>query len=144
MDTPLTFPSFSLIGMSVYDLDSGPSGDYVEELSITGYAYYITPLRPASGNAISSTIAINEAAGTFTSTAPGSPADNPSDPRSLTDLQASKAVQFFFKPTKGYIDAGFRVGYTGASANPSGRNLLFAGDSAVSRAPIRIAPAPVT
>ena len=144
MDTPLTFPSSSLIGMSVYDLDGGFLGTYTEQLQIKDFLYYTTPLRPASGNVISSSIAINEAAGTFTSTAPGSPADNPSDPRSLTDLQASKAVQFFFKPTKGYIDAGFRVGYTGASANPSGRNLLFAGDSAVSRAPIRIAPAPVT
>ena len=71
MDTPLTFPSSSLIGMSVYDLDTGSSGLYSEQLRIQGYAYYITPLRPASGNVVASTIAINEAAGTFTSTITG-------------------------------------------------------------------------
>ena len=131
MDSALTFPSSSLIGMSVYDLDGGFMGTYTEQLSIQGYAYYITPLRPASGNVVASTIAIDEAAGTFTSTIAGTPADNPSDPQSLTDLQASKAIQFFFKPTKGYIDAGFRVGYIGTSPNAPGRNLLFAGDSAV-------------
>ena len=142
MDTPLTFPSSSLIGMSVFDLDGGFSNMFTEQLNIQGYAYYQAPLRPASGNVVATTLAINEAAGTFTSTAPGSPADNPTDPQQLTDVQASKAVQFFFKPQNGYIDAAFKVTYTGASSNPSGRNLLFAGDSALCLPPPPMPPTP--
>ena len=29
-----------------YDLDTGVDGDYVEELTVPGYAYVKTPLRP--------------------------------------------------------------------------------------------------
>ena len=52
-DTTLILPGSALVGLSVYDFDVGAYGEYVEQLVLgTGWAYYVTPLRPLSGNAI--------------------------------------------------------------------------------------------
>ena len=123
-DTPVVLPSTSMVGLSIFDLDTGPTGEYTESVTASNFAYFVSPLRPSSGNDISTTLAINRATGTFTSTATGSPADNPSDPRSLTDVQASRAVQLFFQPRQGYVDMTFAVTYNGTAANPAGRSLL--------------------
>ena len=141
---PIILPSTSLVGLAVYDLDSGADGEYTERIVARDYAYYASPLRPSSGDELSTTLAIDRATGTFTSTARGTSDDNPTDPQVLTDEQARRGVQLFYRPQLGYVEMTFNVTYHGSDAAPEGRNLLFAGDSAVSRAPIRIAPAPVT
>ena len=69
--------------MSVFDFDSGVNGEYVEQLVVGEYAYYKTPLRASSGNEVGSTLQVDRATGTFTSTALGSPVDNPSVARAL-------------------------------------------------------------
>ena len=77
-----------MVGFSIFDLDTGPSGDYVERVYAQNYAYYVTPLRPSSGNAVTSTLNVDRTAGSFSSTALATP---PSDPLSLTDEQAARA-----------------------------------------------------
>ena len=44
-DTPIVLPSTAFVGLAVYDLDGGPSNEYVESFTSSGYAYYQTPLR---------------------------------------------------------------------------------------------------
>merc|ERR1719440_2350086 len=94
--------------MSVFDFDSGADGEYVEQLRVDSFEYY-KPLRPSSGNDVTSSVLVNEEQGRFVSTAHGTPADNPSDPLSLTDVQASRGVQLFFRPSLGYVNASFIV-----------------------------------
>ena len=65
----------------------------------------------------------------------------PTDAQSLTDEQASKGVQFFFRPQYGYIEATFSVSYNGAGSC-TGRNLMFAGDSALCAPPPPMPPLP--
>ena len=97
--------------MSVYDFDGGASNEYVEELVVGEYAYYKTPLRPASGAAVTSTLLVDKATGTFTSTSSGTSADNPTDPTTLSDDAAGRAMQIFFRPDDGYVDATFKVSF---------------------------------
>ena len=52
---------------------------------------------------IARTIATNVREHIFTSEAADAP--NPSDPTELTDEQAARAIQFFFRPTQGFIGA---------------------------------------
>ena len=63
--------------MSVYDLDGGPNNDYVERVVFSDksdYAYYVTPLKPASGNPnLESTIEVSEDGTTFSSSRAGDP-----------------------------------------------------------------------
>ena len=151
MNLPISFPSNQLYGMSVYDFDSGVAGEYVEQLTVRDYEYFVAPLRPASGKPVRSTIAVDPTRTVFTSTALGTPFDNPSDPTALTDKQAGNAIQFFFRGGKGAVDATFRVTYAGVDfrgrrlqqglAPLGGRNLLFAGDSALCAPPPPLPPA---
>ena len=62
---------FTMVTMTVFDFDTGPNGDYVERFIAPGYAYYRTPLRAASGNEVASTLLVDRATHTFTSTALG-------------------------------------------------------------------------
>ena len=135
MDAPLVLPASAMVGMAIYDFDNGANGEYAEQLVAGGYEYFQTPLRPTSGNAIASTIAVDRATGTFSSMASGTSDNNPSDPLALTDEQAANAVQLFFRPRNGYVDASFAVLYTGSEPAPAGRNLLFAGDSSLCSRP---------
>ena len=132
----------AMVSMSVFDFDSGAHGEYVEQLKVGEYEYW-KPLRPSSGNEVTSTLLVSERTdstpGVFTSTAAGTPADNPSDPTAVSDVAASRAVQFFFRPQQGYIDATFSV--MSSSGSPTGRNLLFAGDSALCAPPPPAPPA---
>lgn len=89
------------------------------------YAYYKTPLRPESGNAVSSSVSVDLTTRTFTATAIGTPDDNPTDPLKLTDAQAANGAQFFFYSANGYVEAKYSVESTDPAC--TGRNLLFAG-----------------
>ena len=136
----MTLPGGAMVSMTVYDFDTGPNDDYEEILTVPEYAYYKTPLRPESGNVVNSTIAVDTATKTFTSTAAGDSSGNPTDPMSLTDEQASRGVTFFFKSDDGEVEATFKV--TSTTAGCTGRNLLFAGDAAMCTPPPPMPPQP--
>lgn len=139
----LVLPSAALASMTVYDLDTDASGTYLEQLTVPGYEYFRTPLRPSSGNIIQSTIFVNHALRMFTGTGVGQlpdTADMPTSPQALSDDEASKGVQFFFRPQYGYIDVTFTVVYSGYGSG-TGRSLLFAGDSALCPSPPPLPPA---
>lgn len=141
MDTTTPFPPGSLVSFAVYDLDQGPNGDYTEQVIIAGYEYFKTPLRPASGNDVFSQIAVDRIAGTFTSTMPGTAADEPSDLDLLTDEQAARGVAFFFASSDGFIDARFCIAYSG-TGTPEGANILFGGSSSLCAPPPPMPPTP--
>ena len=62
MDASTGFPSGSLVAFSVYDLNEGPDGDVHKRITISGYEYFKTPLRPVSERSIESSVEVNEAA----------------------------------------------------------------------------------
>ena len=134
---PLVLSSAGLIGITLYDLDKGSDGsggELIEQATLESFRYFRTPLRPSSGNSVSSTLA-QTGTETFRATATGSTADNPTSPTVLSDLQASRGIQFFFQPADGYIEGTFEVLHTGVGACTGGRNFLFAGDSALCTPP---------
>ena len=136
MNAPLQLTNEGLLGMTVYDLDRGAPSiggfPYTESFTTTNFVYFKTPLRPSSNNAVPQTVAVNyPASNTVTFSATASDAPNPSDPTVLSDAQAERGVQLFYRPSVGYVDGTFAVtGPTGTS-----RNLLFAGDSALCNPP---------
>ena len=137
MNSPLSLPQGSLVTVSVLDFDTGERGDYLEQLTVPTYAYFKTPLRPVSDNAIRSTVYVNERTRTFTSTAPSSNERNGViNLNRLLDSEASRGVQFFFEAEQGYIDATFRVSPSGGwDCTGTGRDLLFSGDSSLCAPP---------
>jgi len=126
MNETVTFPSDAYITVSVFDLDSGVGCSAVEQLTVPEYEYAVTPLRPSSGNTVTSSLYENKAAHSLTSTscAVGTP---PTDPLNLTDDQASKGVQIFVPPDDAIIDATYSI--TSSSSSCTGGTLLFAGES---------------
>ena len=88
MNVAFVLPQTALVGMSVFDLDGGPSNEYTESVTASNYAYYVTPLRAASGAQLNTTVDVDRRGGIFTSTAIGTSIDNPSDPNNLTIEQA--------------------------------------------------------
>ena len=143
MAASLPLPSDELISMTVYDFDGGDRGEYLETLTFTEYIHFKTPLRAASDVKVNSTIIVDVPAGTFTSSATGTHADNPTDPSWLTDNQASKGVQFFIAPMDGHVDATMTISYSGNNTSMAiGRNLLFAGDSGLCAPPPPVPPLP--
>ena len=38
--------------MTIFDFDTGPTGEYIESFSAPGYAYYRTPLRAEEGEGL--------------------------------------------------------------------------------------------
>ena len=140
LNTNLALPIDTLVTMTVYDFDTGPAGDYVEEFTAPGIAYYRAPLQPASGDEIGSTIRVSQDGSTFTSTAVGDSSDNPTDPRSLTNAQAANGVQLFYRASQGFIEGTYAV--RSQTAGCTGRNLLFAGDSSLCTPPPPMPPPP--
>ena len=94
----VVLPPEAMVSMTVYDFDTGPNFDYLEQLKVPEYAYYVKPLRPASGDEVISKVFANEDTRTFTGSRAGMAADNPTDPQQLTNEQAEKGIQFFFRP----------------------------------------------
>ena len=139
MDVDTAFPPGSLVGFSVYDLNTGPDGECAESLTIDGYDYVKTPLRPSSGNTVYTTVRIDDDGRTFTGTVPGLPGDKPSDPNSLSDSQAISGVQFFFSSSNGYIEATFATA-CGSGASQLGAEILFAGQSSLCAPPPPLPP----
>ena len=135
------FPGGSLVGFSVYDLNTGTDGKCTEKLSITGYDYYKAPMRPASGDAVFSTVDVDTSVSpsTFTGTMPQS--TPPTDPTSLTDMQANSGVQFFYRSNVGYIDATFTITCSNGASTTGGADMLFGGDSELCPSPPPAPPA---
>ena len=132
-------PSDAMVSMTVYDFDTGQNGTYLEQLTVPRYEYYTKPLRPASGRDVQSSVFANADAHMFTGTARGNVEDAPTSPTELSDAQAERGVQFFFRPEFGFVDATFTVKSTGGG-QCSGSNLLFAGDSALCAPPPPLPP----
>ena len=76
------------MSFSVYDLNTGPGGECTEELILSDYDYYKTPLRPVSDNPISSSITFDSATDTFKGTLPS--LSLPTDPNSLATAKPVK------------------------------------------------------
>ena len=55
MGSKIVLPREALVSMTVYDFDTGPSGDYVEQLTVPTYEYFVTPTARRQGD-ISSTV----------------------------------------------------------------------------------------
>jgi hypothetical protein len=134
----VVLPSTALVGVSIFDLDRGPSDECTEKVTARDYAYYASPLRPAT----TSSLDIDKNAGTFTAGASGTADDHPSDPKNLTEAQAEKSVQIFYRPEQGFVEMDFDIDCTGDW--PDGRNMLFAGDAAVCAPPPPMPPMPPT
>ena len=142
----LILPSEALVTITVFDFDRGPNGEYDEVLYFPFLDYERTPLRPTSDSLLTPQVLVQRNVvvdndGRFTATANGDTTDNPTDPFTLSNDQAAKGVQIFFKATQGYVDATFTV--TSSLVGCTGRNLLFAGDSALCAPPPPPAPPPV-
>ena len=103
----------NLLAITAHDLDR--SSTLVEKLEVDDFAYTKTPLRPISDNPISSTLTEvrNGTSTTFTATATEVTGDDPTDPKVLTDLQAAKGVEVFFRPTRGFAETTLSVDFVG-------------------------------
>ena len=75
-------PGEALVTLSEHSHRTGRHA--YEQLTAPDYEYYKTPLRPTSGDAIESTVFVNEPTRTFTSTGRGDSSNNPVDPTVLT------------------------------------------------------------
>ena len=139
INTNTNFPPGSLVGFSVYDLNTGPGGECAEKLTISGYDYYKTPLRPESDNPISSSITFDSATDTFAGTLPG--LTTPTDPNSLSDADASQGIQFFYSSSNGFIDATIEIDCVNNPTQTSA-DILFAGSSSLCAPPPPMPPAP--
>ena len=62
VDDTIILPPTALVGMSVFDLDRDAASGCTEKLTASGYEYFKTPLRPAAGTGLQSTLIINTTA----------------------------------------------------------------------------------
>ena len=130
MNKTLLLPPGALLALTAFALDTGAQGDQYEQLTIPEYAYFRTPLRAASGNALTSQVFANTKTRTFTGL---SASTSELTSLELTDEQAVQGVQFFIAPENGYVDWSYHV----SSSSPScvGSHVVFAGDSALCAPP---------
>jgi len=118
-DTPVVVPEFH---MGIFDLDGTPSG--YETAASKGYKGYVTDIAP--------TLEVSRLPdGRTKFTAQPNKAGevpNPTDPMTLTPRQRATSVMFFYKDVSSFdLTFGFEFG----RPNTGGRNLFFAGESAL-------------
>ena len=128
----------NLLSITLHTLDR--TADLVERVEVDNVAYFKTTLRPASNNDFSSTLVLSQtgAITSFTATALGS--SFPTSPTVLTDVQAANGVEFFFRPTRGYVEALCAVDYVGAGSCTGGRTFVFGSDAALCTPPPPLSP----
>eukprot|EP00966_Prymnesium_polylepis_P077597 1797756-Prymnesium_polylepis.1 len=97
MDADFPLPPTALVSFGVFDIDGGPEGTYLETVKLDEYRYYKYPRYET----VATTLAFDPDTREFSGSAPGSSSDHPTDPKNLTDFQASRAVQFFIAPADG-------------------------------------------
>ena len=103
----------NFLAITAYDLDRSPT--LVERLEVDNFAYSKTPLRPISDNPITSTLTEVQSGTSkvFIATAADVTGNEPTDPKVLTDLQAAKGVEVFFRPTRGFAETTLSVDFVG-------------------------------
>ena len=138
-DEPTILVPGSLAALTVYGLNSGSHNDLTKSVNPLGYAYYVKPLRAASGNDVTSTISVDVESGAFTSTVARADTSTPASRLELTDEEAADGVSFFYRMQRGYIEAsvGLQCGATESSST-----LLFAGDGNLCPSPPPSMPIP--
>ena len=146
-EDPIILPRGAMVAVGIFGLDGGLHNEYVKSVSASRYAYSVTPLKTASGTKVPSTLTISRgtsSAGggaTFSSTV-GSAGSSMVDPAAITDEQAARAVQLFYQPEFGYVDATFTNEYRGSSNQCSGQDFYVSGDSEVCVSPPPASPSP--
>ena len=78
--------------MTVYDIDGGD--DYIESLAVTNVAYDRSPLRPSSGDSVTSRVLTStDPSGRRVYTSTPGDVPNPVEPTELTNDQAERGVR---------------------------------------------------
>lgn len=119
-NTPL---QVSEVHMAMFDLD-GAVGPFsgIESASSSGYSGYVTDANPAVSASLDNSTGVTRTQ----FQAPGSgDITNPSDPKTLTDLQRRNSIMFFYKEI-----SEFEVDFI-VDGGDKGRNLFFAFESAL-------------
>jgi len=114
-----------------FDADHGMAHESREAITVTGFSSFKFSDATALDVTETSTddAALNAGAGvaTFTSTMRGGKVDNPTNPLALNSLQERRTVVLLFENKADFIVSAGESGY----ANPQGRNMFFAGSSAL-------------
>lgn len=114
-----------------FDADHGMAHESREAVTVTGFSSFKYSDETALDVTETSTddAALNAGAGvaTFTSTMRGGKVDNPTNPLALNNLQERRTVVLLFENKADFTVSAGESGY----ANPQGRNIFFAGSSAL-------------
>merc|ERR1719263_486817 len=108
--------------MTFFDSDHGKSEGSQEFIKVDGFARY-----QLAENTDINVQSVSPASATFSSVLHGSKSDNPESPFSLTPLQQRKSFALLFDGTSEFLVSLRASGF----ANPQGRNIFFAGKSAM-------------
>lgn len=118
-DTPKTMGQFIL---SFLDLDKGMKGGR-ERLTISGYQKYKT--------LDNTEVVVDAGAGTFEASVHGTKADNPDNPKMLTDIGARRTVNFEFPGGMSELPFHYEVEQNFNKRDFEGREFMFAGMTSV-------------
>lgn len=118
-DTPVTMDAFIL---AFLDLDKGMKGGR-ETLQISGYSHYST--------LANTEVIVDEGAGTFSGSVHGTKADNPNNPKMLTDVGARRTVNFEFDAGLSEVDFTYHIAQNFNKRDFEGREFMFAGMTSV-------------
>lgn len=117
--------------MSFFDADHGMSHQSRETIAVSGFSAYTTSedsdLDIVETTIDDASLAKGHGSATFSSTMRGGKVDNPMNPLNLNDLQKRRTVSILFENKSEFTVTAAELGY----ANPQGRNLFFAGQSAL-------------
>jgi len=108
--------------MTFFDSDHGKSQGSQEFIKVDGFANY----QLAEDTDIN-VLDVTPTSATFSSVLHGNKADNPESPFSLTPLQQKKSFAVMFEGANEFLVSLRASGF----ANPQGRNIFFAGQSAM-------------
>ena len=108
--------------MTFFDSDHGKSEGSTEFIKVDGFATY-----QLAENTDITAVDVTPTSATFSSVLHGNKADNPESPFSLTPLQQKKSFAVMFEGANEFLVSLRASGF----ANPQGRNIFFAGKSAM-------------
>lgn len=117
--------------MSFFDADHGMSHQSRETITVSGFSAYTisedSDLDIIDAILDDASLVSGDGTATFSSTMRGGKVDNPMNPLNLNDLQKRRTVAVLFENKSEFTITAAEMGY----ANPQGRNLFFAGQSAL-------------
>ena len=140
INTRLVLPGGALVAMTVYDFDTGSSGDYTEQLTVRAPAYY-GDTAPSRFWQLAQQHDHRQRGGSGCPSQRRRPCTALTTRGSAEHRRSGEQGRSALLPLcVGYAEAQFTVG----SSNPSctGKNLLFAGDSALCTPPPPAPPSP--